>query len=94
MLLKIYLGLSIFSFIFNLLVSIYVARKFKRENPDIVVPKMPPFEKFMSYFRSVVASFIPIAHGLVILAWIFLWDNCVEALEDKIWDYLEANGVY
>lgn len=89
MLFKFYIGISIFAFIFNLLISIYVARKFKRENPEIIPPKMPLFEKCMSYFRSILVSFIPIIHILFIIIWLLAWDTCVEATEDRLWDELE-----
>ena len=69
-----------------------MARKFKRENPDITPPKMPLFEKFMGYFRGILSSFIPIFNILTIIIWLLAWDRCIEAVENKIWDYLEENG--
>ena len=54
---KFYLAFSVFAFIFNLLVSIYVVQKFKRENPDVFVPSLTPFEKFMAWFRAVLVAF-------------------------------------
>jgi len=91
MLFKIYVGFSIFTFIFSLLVATYVARKFKRENPDVAIPKTPPFEKFMSYFRSILVSFIPIFNVVMVIVWLLAWDSCVEMMEDKLWDYIEDN---
>lgn len=86
---KFYLAFSVFAFIFNLLVSIYVVQKFKRENPDVFVPSLTPFEKFMAWFRAVLVAFIPIFHIFSVLIWLLLWDNCVEATEEKLWDYIE-----
>lgn len=91
MLFKIYVGFSLFTFVFSLLVAIYVARKFKRENPDVTAPHMPLFEKFMSWFRSLLISFIPIFNLLMVIIWLIAWDSCVEAMEDKLWDYIEDN---
>lgn len=89
MIFKIYIAISVFTFIFNLLVSIYVVRKFKRENPDVQPPKLPPFEKFMAYFRSILVSFIPIFNVIIIIVWLLAWDSCVENAEDRLWDELD-----
>lgn len=93
MIFKIYIAISIFSLIFNRLCGTYVARKFKRENAhlDIKKAKLDSFEKFMLEFRSVLVSFIPILHLITIIVWLVAWDSCVEAMEEKLWDFLEEN---
>lgn len=91
MIFKIYVAFSLFTFVFSLLVSIYVVRKFKRENPDVKPPRMPLFEKFMSWFRAILVSFIPILNVLIVICWLIAWDICVENAEDKLWDCIENN---
>jgi len=93
MIFKIYIAISIFSLIFNRLCGKYVAHKFKRENPhlDLKKAKLDSFEKFMLEFRSVLVSFIPILHLVTIIIWLVAWDSCVEATEEKLWDFLEEN---
>lgn len=82
----IYLILSVISFAFSVLVSVYIALKFKRENPDVTIKKMPTFDKIVSWVRAILIAFIPIVHFLVIVVWLLAWDICVENIEDSIWE--------
>lgn len=84
----IYLTLSVITLVFSYMAARYIAEKFKRENPDLVLKKSTKLEKIMGWFRAILISFCPILHTLSLLVWLLAWDMCVERMEDKIFEDL------
>lgn len=71
----IYLGVSIVNFLLAYLIGYCAAKKYIQKYPDFKAPKKDFIEKIATHIRTFLLCFIPIVNIIMILVFIFKWDE-------------------
>ena len=80
----IYVVISILTFIFSFASAKIAWLKVKKEFPNTEFEKVPLIEKFFSWVRFIILCLIPLYNFLILMIYIFRWDNMVKMGMEEI----------
>jgi hypothetical protein len=91
-LLYIYLGISVLTFILFTLTVVKISKEFKRRYPNIKAPKSPLVDHLLTYLKVLLLCFLPIANVAFFLLYLFCSEKTEERIIEKVYSKLSKEA--
>ena len=79
----IYIGVSAFCFLLNILLAINGYTKLKQEYPNAKYKKEPKIIFFVAWLRIFIFSILPIINLYLVFVYLFKWEDMLEEIINK-----------